>query len=343
MKESNSSFYQIGSHNHPCCNVCGELGKAAYEGLEDNLFGAPGSWNLSKCCNCGLVWLNPMPNQDEIWKAYDCYYTHNSNDGRQSLFIRIINKFAMSYIDRRYGSVEKISIADHFLSRVIYLMPGIRALADNRVCELTCTPGGKLLEIGCGSGKTLKRLQTLGWEVEGIDFDKKAVEAAVQTGLKVSEGELCTMEYPDNFFDMVISKHLIEHVSDPEQLLRESYRILKPKGKMVIYTPNSDSFGQRYYKREWRGFEPPRHLFVFNLSSLKMLVENIGFSDVESKSTFAGATILMDSYDLSKKRNSSNSSYVRSLQLFLLGYVEWFIVKLNKARGEGMRIEATKN
>ena len=56
-----------------------------YDGLKDRLFDASGSWNLRACANdkCGLVWLDPMPVEQDLHKAYQTYYTHTDHAVRQ--------------------------------------------------------------------------------------------------------------------------------------------------------------------------------------------------------------------------------------------------------------------
>ena len=71
----------IGSRPNPTCVVCGAPGEVLYAGLRDRLFSAPGEWNIKRCSNtsCGLLWLDPMPLETEVWKAYENYYTHSEN------------------------------------------------------------------------------------------------------------------------------------------------------------------------------------------------------------------------------------------------------------------------
>ncbi|MBR4249601.1 MAG: class I SAM-dependent methyltransferase, partial [Verrucomicrobia bacterium] len=68
----------IQTEARPFCPLCGERGEMFYSRLKDQLFGAPGEWDLCKCPagNCGLLWLNPAPVQEDIGKAYQSYYTH---------------------------------------------------------------------------------------------------------------------------------------------------------------------------------------------------------------------------------------------------------------------------
>src|SRR5690348_6884927 len=77
----NSASVEIRSRSCPNCYLCKASGKLLYEGLTDRLFDAPGSWSLKLCPNpsCGLIWLDPMPIESDIAKAYERYYTHEPN------------------------------------------------------------------------------------------------------------------------------------------------------------------------------------------------------------------------------------------------------------------------
>ena len=69
---------EIRTYLCPDCALCGVKGEPLYQDLKDRLFGVPGKWNLKKCPNpdCGLIWLDPMPLEEDIGKAYIRYYTH---------------------------------------------------------------------------------------------------------------------------------------------------------------------------------------------------------------------------------------------------------------------------
>lgn len=78
-------------------------------------------------------------------------------------------------------------------------------------------------------------------------------------------------------FDVITLNHVIEHVSDPIELLRSCYRLLKLGGQLWLQTPNIDSLGSRRYGRHWRGLEPPRHLVLFDPVSLRSALHQAGF------------------------------------------------------------------
>jgi hypothetical protein len=83
-----------GIHTIPCpdCKICGSPGVSTYQGLQDRLFSTSGFWNLKKCSNaeCGIMWLDPMPLESDIHKAYTSYYTHDGISPKENFIIRFI-------------------------------------------------------------------------------------------------------------------------------------------------------------------------------------------------------------------------------------------------------------
>src|SRR5262249_28606919 len=73
------------------------------------------------------------------------------------------------------------------------------------------------------------------------------------------------------------ASHVIEHVHEPESLLRECHRILRPGGVLVAVTPNARSWCHRVFGEAWFGLEPPRHLVMFAPRPLQAAARRAGF------------------------------------------------------------------
>lgn len=270
----------------PTCSVCGGEGRIAYSGLRDRLFGAPGDWTLRRCGDpqCGLLWLDPMPVQEDLPRLYETYYTHEDEGTGQPGGAR--GALEAAYIGARYGYSDPSwwSVA---LATLLRISPGHRAQADLRAFGLNARPGGRLLDVGCGSGTAMIRMRDLGWEVEGVDFDAKAVELARTRGLNVRLGSLEDQGYPEGAFDAIVMSHVLEHVPDPRALLQECWRVLRSGGNLVCVTPNSSSFCHRRYGSSWFHLDPPRHLHIFAPSSMRLLVRQLGWPEAEITTTVA--------------------------------------------------------
>lgn len=269
----------------PGCLLCGSLGRALHRELADTLFDAAGTWTVAQCTNprCRLLWLDPMPVAEDLAEAYAGYYTHTSptvdaNPGP----LRTLSSWAKSgYHHIAYGYDPLPGAGLPRLGHLLLsLLPIRRGFADAEVRYLECLRGGRLLDVGCGSGAWLSFMQTRGWDGHGVDFDHRAVAVARAKGLPVSLGSLEDQQLPAASFDAVTLNHVVEHLPSPVSTLRECRRVLRPGGKLVVSTPNGTSLGHRLLGPSWRGLEPPRHLHVFNFMALEAALRLAGFQRV---------------------------------------------------------------
>ena len=282
----------IRTHAIPECPLCGAAGEALYERLIDRIFSAPGSWRMARCPrpDCGLLWLDPAPVAEELPRIYAGYYTHRPMGARGDLATRIRRWIREGHAADRYGTRVRAAPIKRFLSVAGgAIRPGLREGLDQLMMHLEPRRGGRLLDVGCGEGRSLGALRELGWTVEGVDFDPAAVEVARARGLNVRVGGLADQAYRERSFDAITMSHLIEHVPDPVALLREARRILSPGGRLVVLTPNASSLGHRRHGRDWRGLEPPRHLQVFGPTSLARAADQAGFPPGTLRSLATGA------------------------------------------------------
>ena len=331
---------QIRSRPCPACYLCRTPGVLLHEGVKDRLFEAPGIWNLRRCPNpgCGLLWLDPMPVDEDIAKAYRRYYTHQDDPlPRDNFFRRVYSRMQSSYLHSKFNyHYTRRTLWDRLLTYLLYLDPPRRESIDLSVFLLKLKPNGRLLEVGCGSGATLKFMEGLGWQVEGVDFDLAAVEQARKKGLAVHLGTLAEQSLPENTFDAIAARHFIEHVPDPIDVLRECRRLLKPGGLLVLITPNANSWGHRLYLEDWRGLEPPRHLRIFTRSSLTAACTQAGLNTDDCRSMVRANTILLESKML--RRTGKAYSVRRSLwaQLWaeLTGLLQWAVSLVDPDAGE---------
>ena len=274
------------------CPVCGGPGQSSHRDLVDQVWGAPGRWNMARCVDraCDLRWLDPMPIAEDIGMAYRNYSTHavrapSPDPPGGSLFERM----KRAHLARLWGYPRKQPdrLAD-MLSPLLVFMPQQRARLAASVAHLRAEGRGRLLDVGCGAGDTLVRLRELGWHTQGVDLDPRAVEVARTRGLRVALGSLAAQNYPPDHFSAIILSHTIEHIHEPRALIRECFRILAPGGRLAIETPNAAAWCHVLFGSRWRGLEPPRHLQIFTLGSLGRVIRDAGF-DLEYLATSAKA------------------------------------------------------
>jgi len=235
------------------------------------------------------MWLDPMPVAEDLGKAYINYYTHSEprRNGKTSRLRKLCRSAHSLYLRKKYGySRGTTNGIAYRLGSILHLH-----IAEAGSTFLESVPGGKLLDVGCGAGGYLGSMRELGWEVTGVDFDSAAVEAARLAGFDVNCGSLEGQLYPTASFDAVTLNHVIEHLPDPVATLRECARILKPEGKLMLFTPNSASLGHRLFKRDWRGLEPPRHLFLYSPGSISSLLHQTGFAGLTTRPQIGSSLI----------------------------------------------------
>ena len=280
----------------PACPVCGSGDRELlHSELTDRVFHiADGQWNLYRCSSCESGYLDPRPTKDSIGKAYAGYYTHEAVDHplvRRKGFVRTqLHDCVNDYQNHRYGLQRRPGrIGGRWL---LLFFPPLRHAADAECRHLPPLPEsgmGRLLDVGCGNGSFLELAGQAGWTAEGLDFDSEAVKVAQARGLNVHKGGVDVLTERRGFYDFITLCHVIEHVHDPVALLNQLRDLLKPGGILWIDTPNLSSFGARLFRGAWRGLEPPRHLTLFNSSSLRKALKQSGFRSL--KQHWRGLTV----------------------------------------------------
>jgi 2-polyprenyl-3-methyl-5-hydroxy-6-metoxy-1,4-benzoquinol methylase len=290
-----TSHEGIGSEAKPRCYLCHSAGATRYGGLRDRLFDAPGRWNVLNCRNCGLIWLDPQPADNDICKLYGNYFTHQTSpSGSPSRLAELRAALGRVVLSEYYGYRQNSGeIRAGALQRSLCRLSGLRDIFCFQIMGLKAAWRGRLLDVGCGDGAFLARMKNLGWDVVGVELDEKAAAAAkTKFGLEVFIGTLETAGFADESFDAITLNHVIEHVGDPIGLLRRCRDLLRRGGRLVVTTPNGESLGHRIFREHWRGLEVPRHLMLFSLGTLKRVAFAAGLSVREMRTSARGAHAL---------------------------------------------------
>ena len=137
-------------------------------------------------------------------------------------------------------------------------------------------PSGRVLEIGCGLGHLLGWL-THRYDVFGTDINPWALNDASKN---VPEGNFLLLSaedlgvFPDQVFNFIIAKHVLEHLLNPERAIAEIDRVLAPGGMLLLAAPNTSSIARSVKKDEWIGYQDPTHISLWSpdkwISTLNM-------------------------------------------------------------------------
>jgi 2-polyprenyl-3-methyl-5-hydroxy-6-metoxy-1,4-benzoquinol methylase len=298
----------------PTCPACGSHGTVLYRDLPDKLFGTSGVWTFKHCAGCDGLWLDPIPR--DLRRSYQFYHTHldpvpASAGSVPAKILRAIYKPIKSgYLRARFKYREGVGpVWWRIFAPLAFLHPaGIDGIADDAMFLAAPSIGARLLEVGCGNGSMLEKMQKRGWRVEGVEFDPECVERVEARGLKCYGRDLRELALPEKTFDAIYLGHVIEHLYEPGSFLKECWRVLKRDGHLVMTTPSSQSWGHKHYRQDWRGLESPRHLQIFNPRSLLRLTQESSFDRCRVHTTNRSAWYVFGmSAALGKAREQSRS------------------------------------
>lgn len=138
--------------------------------------------------------------------------------------------------------------------------------------------GTRMLEIGSGMGHLVGQLEDT-FETFGMDLNHWAVKQSRsvvnKTNLQTASAQ--ELPYRDGAFNVVIIKHIVEHLPDPEKAIREIGRVTEPGGILILATPNLDSLLKPWKGDTWIGYQDPTHISLKRPAEWLGLIRNAGF------------------------------------------------------------------
>jgi SAM-dependent methyltransferase len=219
---------------------------------------SPDTFLAVRCRECGLVYLNPRPSPQDLPQIYPSDY------------------HACDFSEEQFGFVYKVR----------------RRLEARRL--LSCCQGlpsnARIIDIGCGDGFHLSLLREFGrpsWHLEGIDPNPLAVLAAQRRGLTVHQGTI-SLDLPQASYDLAFTIATLEHVDDPVQVILSVRSLLRPGGRVVIVTDNTNTLDFRlFHRRYWGGYHFPRHWSLFDSKTLRRLALKADLEVVQLTTIFS--------------------------------------------------------
>jgi 2-polyprenyl-3-methyl-5-hydroxy-6-metoxy-1,4-benzoquinol methylase len=214
------------------CRVCGS---ACRPGVVAH--GVP----YDRCASCGTLQKQLSPEEFE-----DIEFTYDPG----------------SYLDEQ----DLQAIRDHL--DVESKKALLRSFAPDKVDR-----GGTFLDIGCGMGGYLLAAQELGFEVMG--FEPSANHSRVargKLGLPVVENYFTASSVGGRKFDLVMLSHVIEHIYEPKSFLDDVLSVLAPGGKLLLLTPNANSFSARVMGGAWPMLDQVDHVTMLTPDAMRRLI-----------------------------------------------------------------------
>ena len=242
-----------------CCLCQGVSIQAVGAGEDFEYHTSPDRFDAVRCAACDVVYLKQRPALSELDRIYPANY------------------HAFQFNEEEFGFVHKVRRR----------LEAQRLLAS---CKGLGT-AARILDVGCGDGFHLSLLREFGnpgWRLEGIDASERAVTAAARAGLSVHRTTVEHADLPRASYDLAFLIATIEHVADPVGVLKAVNALLKPGGRAVIVTDNTDTLDfQLTHKRVWGGYHFPRHWNLFNRKSLALLAQAAGMKIVALESVLS--------------------------------------------------------
>jgi 2-polyprenyl-3-methyl-5-hydroxy-6-metoxy-1,4-benzoquinol methylase len=270
----------------PACSVCGEsknteekfnLHYFSDEVLKLNAIDNIPEIKLRRCRICNHYYASYMINPEVL----DNYYSQISSVIYQNCTVQSVD----SHEKERRKQAQEI--------------------------ENNFPAGGKILDIGCGNGFLLSHLKKEKWDCYGVEPSASVSEMAKNNGVKILAKYIDQVSTSLYSFDVIILFDVVEHLSQPQQMLQNVHQLLKPGGKVIILTGNIDSLNSKLAGSKWSYFNTYEHISFFSPSSIQYLLIANQFKDIRIRKT---------SYDLGLSKNSF---------CFLKNLIRFFLFKLN--------------
>jgi len=261
-------------------------------------------YEYHRCRGCGASYQHPMPKPDMISSFYPDSYRIYDVD----VIIKKHRTLEKAVLRQKYG-YRHLQVPRFYRVIASFIAPFFYRNA------IRYSPPGKALDVGCGNGQLLHRLKDIGWDCEGVEFNKGAVETCRSHGLKVTHGDLESAKFEDASFDLITASHVIEHVPDLHSFMKEIARLLKRGGQALIRTPNNEALGRKWFGSHWYADDVPRHLFHLSVANLDMIASRNNLSRVKLKLNTTPKNIL-NSVDY-KTANKGRPSKKRRLRRFV--------------------------
>ncbi len=269
----------------PICNSKNVI--ELFEG-KDRLLHMPGRFYVMKCRSCEILFTYPILAVDELGKFYpNEYHVFNTHRMKHGTHVQV-NRYKSikhkigTYIKKIYSKSLYMTLlkksASEFLKAFtiqLFCLPFRRYVHTLPPYE---SRPGRLLDIGCATGNFLYSMRRAGWEVFGVETNENACLYAREVmKLDVFNGGVLQAKYDSEYFDVVNMSQVLEHFPNPLDELKETYRILKKNGILIIKLPNLSKLETAIFGKYWYAWDLPRHRFHFSVKTLSNLLDKANF------------------------------------------------------------------
>ncbi|BCB26584.1 putative methyltransferase [Sulfurimicrobium lacus] len=215
-----------------------------------------------ECGNCGCLQIAQIP--DDLSRFYpDNYYSFSGSLNSRFTLASFAKKRRFAYC------IEGRDLIGKALT-IKFGKPEFASWFTNTQTRFA----DRILDVGCGSGRLLLSLRDMGFiHLEGID-PYIAHDINYDNGVKILKAHLHSLE---SQYDFIMLHHSFEHMEDPQEVMKQLFRITRPGHYVLIRVPVASSYAWRTYRENWVQLDAPRHLYLHTEKSMKLLAEHAGF------------------------------------------------------------------
>jgi SAM-dependent methyltransferase len=255
------------------CRICFNNKNNITYIFSEMFFGTKKMFPYFQCSNCGCIQIKDIPeNMSEYYPGN--YYSFDSNPEELYKKRNLGEKFKQKLIIFRdqFNLFKK-----GLLGSIIQKLKPNQDQKINSLKQLRLNSSLTILDVGCGSGDFLFYIMQLGFRsLTGIDpYLRKDIYYS--NGLKIFKKNPEELVLDSQRYDLIMLHHVFEHMKDPLNILISCKKILNEDGLLLIRVPISDSFAWKNYRENWIQLDPPRHLYIHSINSLKILADQSGF------------------------------------------------------------------
>lgn len=166
----------------------------------------------------------------------------------------------------------------------------------------------RILDVGAGCGFFMETAKKNGWDVVGTEISELCIDKCNEKGLDIYRGELQSINFDPEQFDVIVGLEIIEHVPNPKGMLEEMYRLLRKGGLLYITTPNFNALNRFRLKGQYDVVNYPIHLTYFTPKTLRKTAKIIGFNPKKMCTTGYSITRVKTSKGMSNQAYVSETS-----------------------------------
>ncbi|MDP4199491.1 MAG: class I SAM-dependent methyltransferase [Bacteroidota bacterium] len=294
---------------------------ADFESLSCDLCGADAprlryekrGFRIVECSRCGMVYTNPRLKGAKIGELYDADYFQGHGFDQSVNYVRDVDEFG------EHKASYDLHDWDLDTIQTMLAKPSARSL----------------LEIGCGTGVFLAKAKAHGFDVHGLELSEYAAGFVRNMGIPVDTKSIEDADFPQNSWDVIVMREVIEHLPHPLESLKTIHGWLKPGGVLFMATGNYNCPERKIKGKDWFYFMPEGHLYYFSNRTMRKYLRTAGFRTIRVTNQGDMLMELLRKRGILEAGQAAPRNAVKRLVFYLVRAVNHFI-------SSGMRVYAVK-